>query len=390
MNRVGRKALVVAFIAFLLALALGLAHGAASSTAGGKWQLIPVSIRATSAEFDRVVCPSSQICFATAQLDHSGNAAAAVYKLSSGHWNPVSGPAATSLTGVSCVSAANCWVVGALAHGSAGNADALVGHVSGATWTKVAAPNASGFPSTDLTGVGCTRTGACFAAGEGVDYGPTPSPGHLLVLQSSSGGWSETTVPSAQSEAQAGSGSYLQCPSPKQCILLYNFGTSGGQGDAEGGAIYDGKRWSQLSVPDGVLFQGVSCVRASDCYAIGGASFNNAGLVERLYHFGAGHWSTGPALPARVAGTPIVWSALACPRDGACWAGGGSSIAGEPMPAVMAQLTGNRWSVASIPHVVGQILDITCRAENSCVAVGNTTSSALEPETRALAMRLGS
>jgi hypothetical protein len=185
--------------------------------------------------------------------------------------------------------------------------------------------------------------------------------------------WSIATVPSPPQYGQSGT-DFLDCPSSSQCVLLYNYQTSGGQGATEAGAIYDGRTWNSLTVPKGILIQGASCPGTNDCYAIGGTSFDNPGLTEDLYHFNGSAWTDGPQLPSPSGG---VWTALGCAiGSGACWAGGGAAVSqGDPTTAVLAQFVGGRWLKASPPLVVGEVADIFCNTSTSCVAVGSAATS---------------
>jgi hypothetical protein len=331
-----------------------------------------------SGEFDRVVCPAARECWAIANLDVAGNSAAQVFHLSGGQWTRASSPAASSLYGIACPSTTDCWAVGAQVPTGSQNALALIEHFDGQSWRAVSSPNAPGFPESGLSGIACSSSQSCWAVGEGDDPSQNPTTGHMLLLHYDGQSWTIATAPSGQQEQQSGNGAYVDCPSAEQCILLYNYGTSGGQSDAEDGAIYDGRSWRRLPVPAGILLQGASCPRTNDCYAIGGTDFNGPGRTESLYHFDGSGWTHGPQLPAT---DGVSWSALGCaPGTDDCWAGGGGPVTqGDTVPVVLAHLMGGSWAVANSPQIIGELQDIFCRAAGSCVAVGDRSASTNAP-----------
>jgi hypothetical protein len=348
-----------------------------------------------SGEFDRVVCPTGGACWAIANLDVSGNSSAQIFHLDGGQWSQATTPSAAHLSGIACPSATDCWAVGANVPSGSQNAVTLIEHFDGQSWQAVPSPNAPNFPESRLTGVGCASPQSCWAVGEGQDPSQDPTAGQLLLQHYDGKSWSTASAPSQQHEQQSGNGAYLECPSSQQCILLYNYGTSGGQSNAEDGAIYDGHTWQSLQVPDGILIQGASCPGVNDCYAIGGTSFNNPGTTESLYHFDGSSWTPGPALPAT---SGVSWSALGCVSETSdCWAGGGGPVTdGGTTPVVLAHLVGGNWVDANPPQVVGELQDVFCTSASSCVAVGdavsNTGSSTTSGSNNSapLVLRLGS
>jgi len=327
-----------------------------------------------SGEFDRAVCPAAADCWAVANLDVGGKSSAQIFHLSAGQWTQATTPSATSLYGIACPSTTDCWAVGALVPSGSQNAATLIEHYDGQSWQAVSSPNAPNFPESGLSGVGCSSSQSCWAVGEGDDPSQDPTTGHLLLLHYDGKAWSIASAPSQQQEQQSDNGAYVECPSMQQCMLLYNYGTSGGQSNAEEGAIYDGRTWRSLQVPDGILIQGASCPGVNNCYAIGGTSFNNPGTTESLYHFDGSNWTPGPELTSTAG---VSWSALACvPGTSDCWAGGGGPVTeGDTTPVVLSRLVGGNWVDANPPQVVGDLQDIFCASTSSCVAVGDAMSN---------------
>ena len=340
------------------------------------WRNIMISASG-SGEFDRVTCPATGDCWAIANLDVGGNSTAQIFHFAGGRWSQSVTPSATSLYGITCPSATECWAVGARVPSGSQNAVTLIEHFDGNSWQAVSSPNRATSEESGLSGVGCNSSQSCWAVGED----DTGQIGQFLLLHYDGRSWSTASAPSQQQEQQSGNGAYIECPSSRQCVLLYNYGTSGGESNTEDGAIYNGHSWRSLHVPSGVLIQGASCPSVNDCYAIGGVDFNGPGTTESIYHFNGNAWTSGSQLPATEG---VSWSALTCaPGTSDCWAGGGAPVTeGDPTHVVLAHLVGGNWAVPNYPQIVGDLQDIFCGSTSSCVAVGEQLTSS-GPSTQA-------
>jgi hypothetical protein len=108
-------------------------------------------------------------------------------------WVIVSSPNAATgssdvLTGVTCMSAGNCWAVGYYMN-SHGKAATLTEHYDGVGWTIVASPNVS-FRGSSLLDVSCVAADDCWAVGYRVSrIGSGSTVNQTLIEHNIGGGW---------------------------------------------------------------------------------------------------------------------------------------------------------------------------------------------------------
>src|SRR5262249_14807472 len=138
-------------------------------------------------------------------------------------WSVVNSPNRTAiqnfLTGVACVSASDCWAVGAYRNGSMSQAvfETLIEHWDGTSWSIIQSPNANAAKDNRLFGVTCASTTDCWSVGQYRDSTDSSQPLQTLIEH------------------------------------------------------WDGTSWSIVTSPNDVasLLSGVACTSASDCWAIG-------------------------------------------------------------------------------------------------------------------------
>ena len=129
--------------------------------------------------------------------------------------------------------------------------------------------------------------------------------------------------------------------------------------------------------------QGVACVAAADCWAVGWSTADTAGQPETLIaqDTGAG-WRVlaSPPVPGS-AGAEL--DAVTCAGDGDCWAVGyswqGSGAARTTQPLVERETPAGGWTTVSSPAPTGvpdSALDgVACAANGDCWAVGYSSAS---------------
>ncbi|HZS15904.1 MAG TPA: hypothetical protein VFC09_15015 [Candidatus Dormibacteraeota bacterium] len=131
--------------------------------------------------------------------------------------------------------------------------------------------------------------------------------------------------------------------------------------------------WTVVASPNGGaginLLQGVSCVTASDCWAVG--STFNAGAYRTIVEHDAGDgWRLvdGPN-----PGASNVLHAVACPAANDCTAVGyDAPVTGGAWKTLIAHYDGRTWAIVPSPPTGGaQVLEaISCRTATDCWAVG--------------------
>lgn len=120
------------------------------------------------------------------------------------------------LGGVTCVSAGNCWAVGAYVN-SVGGVATLTEHYDGSGWTIVPSPNAPKGRSY-LSDVSCASATDCWAVGE---HGRFPSSPRTLIEHYTGGAW--VIVKSASASTQSNNLSGVKCVRIRVCWAVGSF-----------------------------------------------------------------------------------------------------------------------------------------------------------------------
>jgi hypothetical protein len=230
---------------------------------------------------------------------------------------PTTNQTRSILNGVSCVSATDCTAVG-----SVGNApETLVESWNGTAWSVVPSPD-PGSGDNILYGVSCVSATACTAVG--------------VSIQKVTGG-------GRTSEALVES--------------------------------WDGTAWSVVPTPDPAnrTLDGVSCVSATDCTAVGGSGRPTTPLVES---WNGTAWSVVPS-----PGKGAIYSgllAVSCVSATACTAVGGYYNA-QDMPRTLAESwNGTAWSVVPSPNRgpdENGLDGVSCVSATDCTAVGTAVGT---------------
>jgi hypothetical protein len=136
---------------------------------------------------------------------------------------------------------------------------------------------------------------------------------------------------------------------------------------------WNGMAWSLTPVPfsAGVALTnlaGVSCVSASDCWAVGWAGSHT--LTD---HWNGTAWSAGPS-PSPQPGQLNTLDGVACRSAADCWAAGVTSHIYQPPGGYNRSLIehwdGSSWSVAASPPGAVTLSGIACPSGSACLAVG--------------------
>ena len=219
-----------------------------------------------------VACKSQQRCVAVGDAFlQNDNTAALTESWNGKTWTaaraPVpAGTTTAALNGVSCVTSADCVATGVYTR-SNGVSGGLAETWNGRTWSDVSVKLPSGGVGGDLAWVSCAAAKSCVAVGS---YGNAKD--ETLLLAASWNGKSWTTArPSAPTGATSAALQGVSCRSSVWCTAVgwYTRGTSGSYGLAES---WNGKKWTEIAVPkspgNGALYN-VSCAAAKNCLAVG-------------------------------------------------------------------------------------------------------------------------
>jgi hypothetical protein len=263
------------------------------------------------------------------------------------------------LSGVTCVSALDCWADGF--NGSS----ILMLHYAGVSWAIVSTPSPAQ-SSAGLNGVTCVSAGDCWAVG---NAGPIEvnSDTHSLIEHYTGSRWQIVAAP----DPSLGPNVVLNavaCASAGECWAV---------GDSGNGKVtrpllehYIGGRWALVgasnpnSDPFAVL-NGVACTTGGECWAVGYTG--NAGVTRPLIeHYTGTRWIIVDA-PDPIAAPLVALNGVTCvSRD--CWAVGSSGIGN---PTLLEHITGSTWTI-NANSGQGVSLGVSCTNAADCWAVGDT------------------
>jgi len=290
-----------------------------------------------------VTCTAGPTCFAVGSHSSQATADTLVERWTGGAWSvvpsdSVGGGLDSFLNAVTCVDSTRCWAVGDVEPNSGKSATPLIEDWDGAKWSIVTAQNPTGSQITVLTGVSCVSATDCFAVGY---YAQIASSGLVFGLN------------------QVGAIVLAQ-------TLVEH---------------WNGQSWAMISSPDtspakSNVLLGVTCVSATDCWAVGYAEGTSTfgGLVEQ---WNGNAWSI-VASPQTMGNQSSGLLGVACTSDTACWAVGysylGSGVNAKDFQTYVEAWDGHAWSVVQSPNIGADQVDVlfavTCASAQDCAAVG--------------------
>jgi hypothetical protein len=140
-------------------------------------------------------------------------------------WTVITSPNTSSsqnnlLKGISCASAANCWAVGSYDGDAA--TQTLIEHWDGTAWTIVASPNTDTTQSNFLSGVTCTSSSACWAAGDHYAPNGLGQVDRTLVENWDGSSWTIVTTPNT-SDSEGNFLYKVTCPSAGDCWAIGSY-----------------------------------------------------------------------------------------------------------------------------------------------------------------------
>ncbi len=328
--------------------------------------------------------------------------------LTAGTWKmqQIDAPPSSALFGVSCVSSNWCEAVGwILSSPEGGTKTALIYHWNGHRWTRQQAPAGN----YGLSAVTCRSKTMCVAAGAATYYGK-PAPGYKghptcpcsrpLIMRWNGHRWATQRVPNPSFEPYGGLNA-VDCASKSTCFAVgfdytgtvaerYTKGSwhllsalndkpgnlidvtcwSASGCDVVGWGInlWNGRKWSKVSVPPDVPASEVTCSSLTLCEGVG--TVDVSGGMDRMEGalWDGTNWTTQP-----------FGSSSRYPEFNSifCSTPGESCVAvGQASPGVVAaRMTDGTWSTERIPlpHGAvngGQLNSVDCTSDGTCFVVG--------------------
>jgi hypothetical protein len=403
-KRYRRSGVLAAAVGVIVLLGLVAGSSPAPAYPTGTWSPTELTIPAngtTSNRFDQlfdVSCVAVGSCIGVGDYQIPGGAEALIEELSDGSWSPVAAPMPADLglgsvlSSVTCPEAGWCVAVGSADDGN-GNDQALIETLSQGIWTATEAPlpaepvgiSSSSFSS--LSDVSCPSAGWCVADGS---FAAGNAAGGLIETLSQ-GTWSATAAPSLPHSDDALLGD-VSCAVAGSCVTV---GSVNGPGNVYEGLIetLSGGTWTPTPAPlpanaavgSGSALGEVDCPADGSCVALGTTDVNGTESGEEVETLSEGSWSSAEApLPGDANADPdLSLEGLACAAVGSCVAIGNYLNASGGLEGFMESLTQGSWSATTEPLPAGAspssgpttLIELTCPAVGSCVAVGSYTDA---------------
>jgi hypothetical protein len=263
---------------------------------------------------------------------------------------PPGGSFSGDLSGVSCVSASDCWAVG----GTSNNV-AITDHWDGSAWSVVHIPAPRHSYTTNLPSISCTAVASCWAVG---DYGSSTTNKELPYAEHWNGtAWSVVTMPHP-------AGAFDSEADSVSCATATNCWAAGTAGSPARPLLerWNGHVWALRRAPaigPRSTPEGVSCARASDCW-ITGLNGKNGTLAA---HWNGHAWSVTPTPTSSKADFELL--STSCVKRDCMSVGDGSATLAE-------RWNGSAWAVVPSGHTWAILAGVSCFTGFHCLATGNT------------------
>ncbi|HYP56394.1 MAG TPA: hypothetical protein VEQ41_08875 [Solirubrobacterales bacterium] len=298
---------------------------------GGKWWPMPAMPGVPDLSLTGVACASLNSC--TAVGTKEGGAAPVVNRWNGSQW--VAQAAATPAGGdevnpldVSCPSPTFCMAVGSYRNASNQRLP-LVQIWNGANWSSASPGSPSTGADSRLAGVSCASSTACVAVGTYSDASGT----HALIERWDGSSWTVDAAPGS-TVGESVRLNAVSCTGPSACTAVGSTGKT--EQEAKPWAIqWTGSNWFSQWVlfpenASAAVLSGVSCSTASDCIAVGSASYQSSGRTEPLAMTWNGWWWAGQLPQGYPEADSNVLNDVSCAATAECVATGNTSGSFQP------------------------------------------------------------
>jgi hypothetical protein len=357
----------------LAALAVGLLSGAPTSTGAEAASTSAVPQPSAYNKLSGVSCVSAVDCWAVGSTqDMNNNVAGELLHWNGASWIAVSSPSAGgALESVSCTSSSTCWAVGNVGNGQNSPLPLIV-RSNGASWTSVPAPR---LPGEFLSAISCSSSMSCFAVGTYERSGKT------LALQWNGSRWIRT--PTANPSPKLGQQlTTVSCTSPKNCWALGYYYAAPLKPTVTGYLIalhWNGSTWKLkwTSPPylgaesSASLRVAISCTSSNDCWAAGFTSLSPLDYHSILLHGTGRTWTS--IQPPKLKNSSLYGVGCATRRE--CLAVGNLGTFYGGTHTLGLRWDGSRWTRVTTPHTKGSLSDVSCSSSTNCWAVGSIDSN---------------
>jgi hypothetical protein len=350
------------------------------------WSIVPSPNKSASNDngLRDVSCVSASSCVAVGQYTNgSGVLQTLTESWNGSSWSisssPNSGVFDNVLSGVSCVSATSCIAVGDHLNGS-GFHQTLIESWNGTTWSITSSPNHAATHNV-LSDVWCASASSCVAVGSYVNGGTIG----LTLIESWNGTtWSITSSPSKGSNDNTLNG--VSCISASSCVAVGNYRNGISSPYQTLIESWNGASWSVITSPNSGVFEnllnGVSCVSATSCITVGSHQ-DGSGFDETLAEsWNGSSWAITPS-PNGASNSYNFLHGASCVSASSCIAAG-YYVAGGIDRTMIESWNGTAWSIVSSPNTGADnnlLSGVSCVPASLCRAVGSYVNGSLANQT---------
>jgi hypothetical protein len=350
-----------------------------AGAASGTWALATSPNPGTNSNsLSGVACPSANDCWAVGYRSDSGPDQTLIE-----HWNGSTWSVTPSgnenngttlygnqLSGVSCVSASDCWAVGTFVGTGIGTFyEPLWEHWDGTSWT--ASTFVVGIATNYwLNSVSCVDSSHCWAVGFKIS-GPTTS---VWIQQWNGSSW--ITDPSTDDGILHG----VSCVNATHCWAVGQTSASPVQTRIE---TWNGTVWTAATSPDANAqantLNGVSCVDVTHCWAAG-QYYDGTKYQNLLVGWNGTAWTVTTSAASNnnsPSENTNLLKGVTCLSTSYCWAVGDSEVGTQPARTLIDRWDGTSWTLATgTPNATDTTLNdvlrgVACGDASNCAAVGD-------------------
>ena len=341
---------------------------------GTAWTIVTSSNTSASQNnfLSGVTCTSASNCWAVGSFNSTFAEQTLIERWDGTAWTIVTSPNVfitqnNILLGVTCASASDCWAIGYSNNSVADQT--LIERWNGTSWSVVTSPNTLLTQTNRLLSVTCASASDCWTVG----YSNDGSIDRTLIQRWNGASWAIANSPNTD-PAQNNTLAAVTCASASDCwtVGFYN------NGSVQQSLIerWNGTAWTILTSPNSNAAQnntllGVTCVSASDCWAV--ASYYNGSVQQTLIqHWDGNEWTIVTSPNTSTAQSNLLYD-VTCVSASDCWAIG-YYLAGSAWQALIQHWDGNEWSIVTSPSTGATqnnfLNAITCNSASDCWAVG--------------------
>jgi hypothetical protein len=391
----------------------------------GIWWAIVTSPNTADTEYNyllSVSCVSSSDCWAVGSYSNgSGIPQTLIERWNGSSWSIVTSPNASSsqenmLNAVACVSSSDCWAAGSSVNSTTGIYQTLIERWNGSSWTIVTSPNSLPVQNNYLYGLTCASTSECWAVGYSnndiadqtlierwdgtswavvnsantmitqtnrlygvtcafaadcwaVGYDNNGSIDQTLVERWDGTSWAIVTSPN-NGTSQNNDLKAVSCASATACWAIGYYSTGSVQQTLT--ERWDGTSWTivaspNINAPQNNTLLGVTCVSASDCWAV--ASYYNGSVQQTLIeHWDGATWTIVTSPNTSATQSNILYDVV-CPSAADCWTVG-YYLASSAWQSLVERWDGTSWTIVTSPNPGTAedtfLTNVTCTSATNC------------------------